>query len=297
MDNELAYQLKRFKPDDLSGVKHLVYQTIDTLLSTHPSEVIAYWKQLHTSQQILRDVVKGHAIVLCDQTKIIATATLVDSTIKRLFIHPDYQRQGLGKTILDYLEKHALENGAIKVCVDASDEVKNFYLKNGYHVDQEEFLPLPNQNIHAYYKMSKSLLISSERLINFHKKMFRPLKGNEQGLADDAVLYHFQQTKNRVWVSFKGGQISYGQLLGLCQSDGSVTGHFHFINRMDNLLSGTCTLKPTRLVKGQLKLGVTCHYESSTHDDSIFVLKELRLNHHDQNEDDELVFENEKDDE
>lgn len=271
--------IRKFQPDDLPQLKQLVNLTIDAVYGPHyASEIIEYWKRLHTPQKIFKDVVNGHAVVMLDHNKIIGTGSLVGATIKRIFIHPNYHRQGLGRQIMNYLEQQAMDNGQIKVYLDAANISKAFYLQLGYQVDQEEIISFHDQVKVNYFKMSKSLLAASERLFHYHKKVFRPLSQSGQGLADSDVLYHFQQSNNRVWGTFKGGQISYGHLLGLCQKDGSIKLHFQYLTRYAALLSGSGLIKPTRLRRGHLKLGMNWKFFHPPQEEGILIMKELPLN-------------------
>jgi len=55
--------------------------------------------------------------------------------IKRMRVHPDYQRIGCGQTILKSLEVRARELGYAKLCLDTTTKqiaAQGFYTKNGY---------------------------------------------------------------------------------------------------------------------------------------------------------------------
>lgn len=55
--------------------------------------------------------------------------------LKRMRVHPDFQRKGFGQQILDELEKRAREKGFKKMILDTSEKwykAQNFYQKNGY---------------------------------------------------------------------------------------------------------------------------------------------------------------------
>lgn len=55
--------------------------------------------------------------------------------LKRMRVHPDFQRRGFGQQILDELEKRAKEKGFKKMILDTSKKsfkAQNFYTKNGY---------------------------------------------------------------------------------------------------------------------------------------------------------------------
>ena len=56
--------------------------------------------------------------------------------IKRMRVHPDYQRRGLGQTVLIELERTARKLGYNEVCLDTTTRqiaAQKLYQKNGYH--------------------------------------------------------------------------------------------------------------------------------------------------------------------
>jgi len=61
--------------------------------------------------------------------------------VRRMRVHPDYQRRGFGKVILDQLESRALALGFRRLFLDTSILLKGalrFYPKYGYHKTHEE---------------------------------------------------------------------------------------------------------------------------------------------------------------
>ena len=55
--------------------------------------------------------------------------------IKRMRVHPDHQRRGLGQAILDRLEESAMELGLRELVLDTTTSqtaAQAFYRKNGY---------------------------------------------------------------------------------------------------------------------------------------------------------------------
>ena len=56
--------------------------------------------------------------------------------IKRMRVHPDYQRKGFGQIILDKLEEKARQFGYTELCLDTTTKqvpAQKLYEKNGYH--------------------------------------------------------------------------------------------------------------------------------------------------------------------
>jgi ribosomal protein S18 acetylase RimI-like enzyme len=55
--------------------------------------------------------------------------------IKRMRVHPDFQRKGLGQMILDKLEEKARKSGYTELCLDTTTKqipAQKLYEKNGY---------------------------------------------------------------------------------------------------------------------------------------------------------------------
>lgn len=55
--------------------------------------------------------------------------------LKRMRVHPDYQRRGFGQEIIEELEKRAKDMGYKKMILDSHPKwtkAQNFYKKNGY---------------------------------------------------------------------------------------------------------------------------------------------------------------------
>ena len=55
--------------------------------------------------------------------------------IKRMRVHPDYQRRGFGQEILDKLEEKARKSGYTELYLDTTTKqipAQKFYEKNGY---------------------------------------------------------------------------------------------------------------------------------------------------------------------
>jgi len=66
------------------------------------------------------------------------------SEIKRMRVHPEHQRSGIGQKLLDELEKKARILGYKNLMLDTTDKQKaaqNFYRKNGYHEIRREKRP------------------------------------------------------------------------------------------------------------------------------------------------------------
>lgn len=73
--------------------------------------------------------------------------------IRRMRVHPDYQRKGYGQLILNHLERAAIDLGYRTIVLDTSialNAARSFYQKNGYI--QTEIKKTGNESLVFYKK-------------------------------------------------------------------------------------------------------------------------------------------------
>ncbi len=72
------------------------------------------------------------------------------------YIHPDWQRQGLGERLYSHLEQWACEQGYSRLTTDASYLSKELFLKLGFSQEQRSYQQKRGQILPSFY-MSKIL--------------------------------------------------------------------------------------------------------------------------------------------
>jgi putative acetyltransferase len=151
-------RIRRFRRSDLPVVKELIDKTIDICYpADYPTEAIKYFKQYHCEKNILKGAAKGRTIVLEKNNRVIGTGTILDNHILRVFVNPKFQKQGLGKLIMNKLEDKAISSGVNRVKLDASLPSKTFYDSLGYKTCEKTYVKLENGKKLHYYKMDKAL--------------------------------------------------------------------------------------------------------------------------------------------
>jgi len=73
---------------------------------------------------------KGYIALL--DGRIIGTVSCEANIIYSLFVDPEYQNKGVGKNLLERVEKYILDRGYKKIELSASLTAVPFYRKNGY---------------------------------------------------------------------------------------------------------------------------------------------------------------------
>ena len=69
-------------------------------------------------------------------------------------VHPSQQGRGLGRQVLEYLEKKAREGGARRIVLQARDKAVDFYSRNGYSTEEKTFVLFDDIQ---HYRMKKDL--------------------------------------------------------------------------------------------------------------------------------------------
>ncbi|MFC2136894.1 GNAT family N-acetyltransferase [Bacteroidota bacterium] len=148
--------IRPFKNCDLDEIYDIIeYHLVHTYSKVYSKEIIEFYKEYHSLNNILNDSKKGNALILSINNEIIGTGTILNNYINRIFIKSGYQNQGYGTAILSELEKLAVfKNKSIKLDVIPGSE--GFYIKNGYVIISQAFDKIDTQYL-EYFKMGKQL--------------------------------------------------------------------------------------------------------------------------------------------
>ena len=117
-------------------LKKIVQTTIDKVYPKYyPIGAVAFFKALHSDNNIIGDIENGYVYYLSDRGRVIGTVTIKENHILRLFVLQEFQHKGYGWKILDFAEEMIAKKYS-DIEIDASFPAKHIYLKRGY-VDKE----------------------------------------------------------------------------------------------------------------------------------------------------------------
>lgn len=229
-----AQNLRDFMPGDLEAVEALVRRTIAAAYApVYSPEAVAFFERFHTRHAILADAVKGVVLVAEADGNLAATGTVVGSYIKRVFVAPERQRQGLGRLVMAALEARAASQGKPEVRLDASLPSKAFYDALGYRTERATYLALDRGQRLDYYEMRKSLVRGAGPL-PLADRIFRG-----QGTAAGR-LFHFQQAGTVIRLAYAGGGVRSGSGLGLFDEPGRLDLRCQHVDADGRLASFSC---------------------------------------------------------
>lgn len=117
---------------DFNEVRRITQITISEVYPKYyPSGAVEFFKNHHNDNNILDDIKDGIVYVLQDGDCYVGTVTIKNNDINRLFVLPEHQHKGYGRSLLDFAEAEILKKYD-EILLDASLPAKAIYLKRGY---------------------------------------------------------------------------------------------------------------------------------------------------------------------
>ena len=150
--------LRTFEVSDLAAVRELIHRTIvECYPSAYPPHAVAYFKRFHSDDAVLARARDGSVVVIEDAGAILATGAVVGSDVSAVFVAPERQREGLGGTMMDELEGHAVRSGHSSVSLSVSLPSRSFYEQRGYRVIEACSIDVGEEQRLEYWQAVKDL--------------------------------------------------------------------------------------------------------------------------------------------
>ena len=133
-------EIRRFKPEDAEETAKLVAKTLKACNSKDYSEQdIEFNIRSHTAKVLTERASRSHMYVVCDNERIVGCGAIAgywgsttESILLTIFVLPEYQGQGIGRSIIETLEKDEYFLRADRIEIPASITAVDFYRKMGY---------------------------------------------------------------------------------------------------------------------------------------------------------------------
>ena len=125
-------KIRKAKKRDLDSVKNIAFETMISIYPKYyPRGAVDFFINYHSSKNIANDIKLGKVFIGEVDGVEVGTVTINRNEVNRLFVLPNYQGEGYGKSILKFSEDKINENYN-KIVIDASLPAKGMYLKRGY---------------------------------------------------------------------------------------------------------------------------------------------------------------------
>ena len=154
----VPYVVRLFRDIDLVSLYRMIQETIDASYSGgYPDRAIQFFKEYHSQKKIMERSQAGEILVIERDGSIVATGALVGNEILGVFVKPEDQGQGYGKTIMSELESRAKAKGISEVILSVSLPSRKFYEHLEYEMLAENSFDVGEGQHLAYWPGRKTL--------------------------------------------------------------------------------------------------------------------------------------------
>ena len=133
-------KITKFKETDTEEIVTLFYETVHSVNSKDYSQAeLDAWAPIDEKESKMKSWKEslGQNITFVAKTndKVVGFSELTQTGyLDRLFVHKDYQGQGIATALVDMLESEAKKLNLLEIDVDASITAKPFFEHRGYNI-------------------------------------------------------------------------------------------------------------------------------------------------------------------
>ena len=132
--------IRRFKESDAKAVSDLIARTLrEVNIEDYSVEYIENDVKILTSEYLIERSKWTHSYVVCEDGKIVGCGSIgpywgnkEESSLFTIFVLPEYHGKGIGRKIIETLEKDEYFLRAKRIEIPASITACQFYRKFGY---------------------------------------------------------------------------------------------------------------------------------------------------------------------
>lgn len=235
------------------SIYELVQDTIKCVYPKYyPKEVVDFFCEHHSRENIVRDIEKGVVGILTDNERMVGTGCYQDNHITRVYVLPEFQGRGYGSFIMQQLED-TIAQDYDNVYLDASLPASRLYEKRGYQTIRHERWNVENGVVLVYEIMEKNLCNNNDS-IYYDGKLFVPKMNTENGEVDGQTIFSYHQSGSLLWADYSGGEIIKGHLLGSVDANGELDFYYQHMNEQNQMRVGKCHSIPNKLENGKIEL-------------------------------------------
>lgn len=145
--------------NDLTDLQNLFVETISTICKTdYNEEQIKVWTSSVEKKDRWLDILTNQYLLVAeDKEKIIGFCSLDKGNyLDLLYVHKDFQRQGIANKLFVEIENEAKRQGQIILTSDVSKTARPFFEKVGFEIITEQTVEIQGINL-TNFKMTKKI--------------------------------------------------------------------------------------------------------------------------------------------
>lgn len=152
-------QIRAYREQDFAALLRLFWNTVHTVNRKDytPAQLDA-WAPAEPDERRWRDTLATHDTVVAEENGIIIGFGDMDDAghFDRLYVHADFQGQGVATLIADTLEGRAAKQGIRRFTTEASITARPFFEGRGYRVLRQQKVYRQGQSL-TNFRMEKKL--------------------------------------------------------------------------------------------------------------------------------------------
>jgi hypothetical protein len=113
-------------------------------------------------------------------------------------------------------------------------------------------------------------------MIDFNNKRFRSIETTDNGEVSGDTIFHYWQEGNVVWANYKGGNITFGNLVAKTDRNGNLDMRYQHINSEGAIQTGKCKSAPEILEDGKIRLHESWEWTSGDRSKGESIVEEIR---------------------
>jgi GNAT superfamily N-acetyltransferase len=128
-----AWAIRRAGVEDAAAIGRLIRQTLqETNAKDYAPTIVARVMANFMPDRMAALIASRVVFVATHQEQIVATASLDGATIRSVFVLPEFQRRGVGRTLMEHVESVARAAGLVRLAAPSSIGAEGFYSRLGY---------------------------------------------------------------------------------------------------------------------------------------------------------------------
>ena len=135
--------IRKYEEKDLSSIIKLFYDTVHFInIKDYTQKQVNVWAPENIDKNLWNKSLLKHYSIVFEDNGIIKGFCDCDNEgyIDRLYVHKDFQNQGIGKKLIENVEEYILKNGVRKFYSHVSITAIPFFEKRGYKVVKKQFV-------------------------------------------------------------------------------------------------------------------------------------------------------------
>lgn len=153
----ISFCVEKYSPSDLKAIMLLFYDTVHSInAKDYTQEQLTAWTSNIDKATWNRSFLDNYTYVAKVGNIVVGFGDIEKTGyLNRLFVHKDYQRQGIATALCNILESVITVD---TIYVHASISAKDFFIKRGYKLIQEQVVVKANVALKNYI-MAKNIFL------------------------------------------------------------------------------------------------------------------------------------------